>query len=166
MQQLEWVMLVYKIASEPTKYRATIWREIKRLGGVYLQNGVCIFPDIDDVALNVSSLAKQIRGMGGKEYVFFSTAMTSEESDDLVGQFQESRTEEYEVLLAETKELARECKFAASATDFTVLHVEYRRLKKHFQLIKARDYFAAPAGERVSEQLEAIQALIYHSVKG
>lgn len=59
-----WVVLIYKVPTEPTKYRASVWREIKRLGGVYLQGGVVVFPDIDDVLLNVTSLGDMIRGFG------------------------------------------------------------------------------------------------------
>lgn len=176
MQQLEWVILIYKIASEPTKYRATIWREIKSLGGLYLQNGVCIFPDIDDVSLNVSSLASQIRDMGGTEYMFFTSSTPLQKSEDLIRQFQESRSEEYELLLTDTNSLIQECTatkdtpsttkaWGRGSTELQGLHSEYRRLRKQFQLIKARDYFAAPVGHIVLERVQQAQSRCRYSCR-
>ncbi len=42
--QSEWIILIYKAPFEPTRYRASIWREIKHVGRVYLHNGACTFP--------------------------------------------------------------------------------------------------------------------------
>ena len=43
-----WLMLIYKVPTEPNRKRLAIWRKIKSLGAVYLQNGVCVLPPIDD----------------------------------------------------------------------------------------------------------------------
>jgi len=40
----EWFSLIYKIPSEPTRYRASVWRKVKASGAVYLQNSVCVLP--------------------------------------------------------------------------------------------------------------------------
>ncbi|CAN5802663.1 hypothetical protein BH20ACT11_BH20ACT11_01270 [soil metagenome] len=36
--------MVYKLPSEPTRYRASVWRKLKGAGAVYLQNGVAALP--------------------------------------------------------------------------------------------------------------------------
>lgn len=41
---LRWLVLVYKIPAEPTRLRAGVWRKIKNLGAVYLQNAVAALP--------------------------------------------------------------------------------------------------------------------------
>lgn len=97
--------------------------------------------------------------------MFFTNTATGEESEDLVRQFQQSRAEEYNFLLADTKALAKECRVASGTTEFTDLHVGYRRLMKHFQLIKARDYFSAPAGDEVYSELQRIQSFLHQSLK-
>ena len=39
-----WLVLIYRIPSEPTRLRATVWRRLKGLGAVYLQNSVATLP--------------------------------------------------------------------------------------------------------------------------
>ncbi len=38
-----WLVLVYRVPSEPTRLRATVWRRLKGLGAVYLQNSIAAF---------------------------------------------------------------------------------------------------------------------------
>jgi hypothetical protein len=33
-----WLVLIYRVPSEPTRLRSTVWRRIKSLGAIYLQN--------------------------------------------------------------------------------------------------------------------------------
>ncbi len=33
-----WLLFIYKIPSEPSRLRATVWRRLKGLGAIYLQN--------------------------------------------------------------------------------------------------------------------------------
>ena len=40
-----WFVLVYKLPSEPSRYRASVWRKLKAAGAVYLQNGVAALPE-------------------------------------------------------------------------------------------------------------------------
>ena len=39
-----WLLLVYRMPSEPTRLRATVWRRIKSLGAIYLQNSAAALP--------------------------------------------------------------------------------------------------------------------------
>ncbi len=39
-----WLLLVYRVPSEPSSARSAIWRETKRLGALSLQHGVCLLP--------------------------------------------------------------------------------------------------------------------------
>jgi len=33
-----WLLLIYRVPSEPSRLRAAVWRRIKSLGAIYLQN--------------------------------------------------------------------------------------------------------------------------------
>lgn len=39
-----WLLLVYRVPGEPSRVRVGVWRELKRLGGLYLQSACCILP--------------------------------------------------------------------------------------------------------------------------
>jgi DNA-binding transcriptional regulator PaaX len=39
-----WLLLIYRVPPEPTRLRSTVWRRIKSLGAIYLQNSVAALP--------------------------------------------------------------------------------------------------------------------------
>ena len=41
---MQWLLLVYRIPSEPTRLRAGVWRKIKGLGAIYVQNSAAALP--------------------------------------------------------------------------------------------------------------------------
>lgn len=161
-----WVVLVYKIPSEPTKYRATVWREIKRLGGVYLQNSVCIFPDIDDVSLDVSALAGRIRTMEGSEYMFFTQSPTQEQADELIQQFQLARTEEYDESFKSIHDIEERIKRTSTEEEFQSIFDDVKKLRRQIGVIKGRDYFNAPRGREVTQSFQQLQERLKDLAKG
>jgi DNA-binding transcriptional regulator PaaX len=90
---LNWIVFIYKVPSEPTKYRAAIWRDMKKLGALYLQDGVCILPDSDDVHLFIGSLAEKVQQWGGQEFTFQSSTFLQEKNQEMIKQFNDARNE-------------------------------------------------------------------------
>lgn len=43
-----WLLLTYKGLPEPAAKRIALWRRLKGIGVIYLQNGVCLLPGTDD----------------------------------------------------------------------------------------------------------------------
>ena len=39
-----WLLLIYRVPSEPSRLRATVWRRIKSLGAIYLQSSAAALP--------------------------------------------------------------------------------------------------------------------------
>jgi hypothetical protein len=37
-----WLLLTYKVPRERTAKRIAMWRRVKGMGAIYLQNGVCL----------------------------------------------------------------------------------------------------------------------------
>ena len=42
--EISWLLLIYKVPTEPARQRAAVWRRVKALGAVYLQDGVAALP--------------------------------------------------------------------------------------------------------------------------
>lgn len=162
----DWVVLIYKIPSEPTKYRAAVWREIKRLGGVYLQNGVCIFPDVDDVSLNVSALADQIRNMDGSEFVFFTKSPTQAQAAEILDRFQTARDNEYQALFDPLRQLEAKTSSFNDTANANWLIDELKRVHRQYGVIKGRDYFDAPMGSQVGQLIQQLQTRIRQMMRG
>src|SRR5918994_401228 len=56
-----WFVLVYKLPSEPSRYRASVWRQLKAAGAVYLQNGVAALPADPGAERVMRGVAQEIR---------------------------------------------------------------------------------------------------------
>ena len=40
-----WLILVYHLPREPSRHRVAVWRKLKALGALYLQDGVAALPE-------------------------------------------------------------------------------------------------------------------------
>ena len=66
MQTPEWFVLIYRVPSEPASKRVTVWRDIKRIGALYLQQCVCILPQINNLADEIERVRSKIVDAGGE----------------------------------------------------------------------------------------------------
>ena len=57
----EWFVLVYKLPSEPTRYRASVWRKLRAAGAVYLQKGVAALPADPGAERVMRGVAQEVR---------------------------------------------------------------------------------------------------------
>ena len=57
-----WLLLIYRVPPEPTRLRSTVWRRIKSLGAIYLQNSVAARPSAPKTSRSVT-FANQFRSL-------------------------------------------------------------------------------------------------------
>src|SRR5438105_15233665 len=65
---LSWRGLIYRVPNEPASKRVAVWRDLKRLGALYLQQCACIFPDITGVTDEVNQVAANLPALGGETF--------------------------------------------------------------------------------------------------
>lgn len=65
----KWILLVYRVPSEPSAPRVAVWRALRRLEGRYLQDGVfaTAMTPANDAAIR--AIANDVRGAGGEALV-------------------------------------------------------------------------------------------------
>ncbi|CAN5349650.1 hypothetical protein BH11ARM1_BH11ARM1_05800 [soil metagenome] len=61
----KWIQLIYRIPSQPSRYRLQVWRKLQTIGAAYLQDAVCILPDNPEHIEIFNEVAGMIREMGG-----------------------------------------------------------------------------------------------------
>ncbi|MDB5053737.1 MAG: hypothetical protein JWM44_1787 [Bacilli bacterium] len=166
MLNLNWIVFIYKVPSEPTKYRASIWRDIKKLGALYLQDGVCIVPDSDDVHLFIGSLAEKVQQWGGQEFTFQSSTFSKEKDQEMISQFNDARNEEYKEVISwinRMKEyIDEEEEWEFSEQQANKVREEFQKLLRQFQTIEARDYFEANLGRELRLMIEQYRKRLVH----
>jgi hypothetical protein len=157
----DWFLLIYKVPSEPTRYRASIWRKLRAAGAIYLQDGVATLP-VDAVSERLlRGLAQEIREAQGTVYLAQSRLLGDDA--ELVAAFNQARAAEYHELLQRCRELHAELDRERAAGNLTFAELEENeedlsKLESWLGKIRQRDRFEAPTGAQAVEAVAACRA--------
>ena len=92
-----WLLLIYRVPAEPTRLRAAVWRRIKGLGAIYLQNSAAALPHAVGAERALRALRKEITEMGGTAYLLSTDVLAGEA--DIERAFNAARDAEYEEIV-------------------------------------------------------------------
>src|SRR5689334_1214788 len=90
-----WHVLIYTVPSEPSRLRATVWRELKKAGGVYLRDGVCALPARPETAQEFRAIATRVEDLGGKAILIEDARLDPAHAQEIVDQANAARAAEY-----------------------------------------------------------------------
>src|ERR1700678_4717930 len=93
-----WLLLIYRVPPEPTRLRSTVWRRIKSLGAIYLQNSVAALPPSPANERSLRKLRREIVDMSGTAILLAAGALAGEA--EVRGAFVTARNEEYAEIIA------------------------------------------------------------------
>ena len=166
-----WLLLIYRVPPEPTRLRSTVWRRIKSLGAIYLQNSVAALPASPANERSLRKLRREIVDMSGTAILLAAGALAGEA--EVRGAFVTARNEEYAEIIDKCEDFLRQVQKEYDENHFTYAELEENeedlvKLKNWFAKIVDRDVFKAdrrPATERALEtceqSLEAYAARVY-----
>ncbi|MGH9103519.1 MAG: Chromate resistance protein ChrB [Acidimicrobiales bacterium] len=171
---IRWLVLVYRVPSEPTRLRAAVWRRLKALGAVYLQSSVAALPASAATERALRGLRKEIvEHMGGRAVLFGGSALVGEA--DVVGATNEARDDEYEEIVDRAQDFLSGIDKEIAARHLTYGELEENeedltKLRGWYDKVRARDALGASGAERASgvlqacaEALEGFAALVYEA---
>jgi hypothetical protein len=166
-----WLLLIYRVPSEPTRLRSTVWRRIKSLGAIYLQNSVAALPASPAAERSLRRLRKEITDMSGTAMLISATVLAGEA--DVRASFQAARNAEYEEIVDKCEDFLRGIQKEYDVNHFTYAELEENevdlvKLKSWLAKIVERDVFGADgraaterALESCEQSLEAYAARVY-----
>jgi DNA-binding transcriptional regulator PaaX len=117
-----WLLLAYRVPREPTRLRATVWRRIKTLGAVYVQNSVAALPDSASNERAVRSLRREIVELGGTAQVMRCEPLVG--ASDLIEIYNATRDEEYTEIIDKCQDFLQEIENETAARHFTYAELE------------------------------------------
>jgi hypothetical protein len=166
-----WLVLIYRVPPEPTRLRAAVWRRIKSVGAIYLQNSVAALPATPAAERSLRKLRREILDMSGTA-VLLSAAVLAGEAG-VRGAFQAARNDEYEEITDKCRDFLAQVRKEYDEDHFTYAELEENevdlvKLRNWFAKVTERDVFAA-GGRAAAEQalaaceesLEAYAARVY-----
>jgi DNA-binding transcriptional regulator PaaX len=152
-----WLLLIYRVPPEPTRLRAAVWRRIKSLGAIYLQNSVAALPASTANERALRKLRHEITDMPGTA-VLLSCAVLAGETE-VRAAFQAARNDEYEEIVDKCQDFLAGVRKEYDADHFTYAELEENevdlvKLKNWFAKITERDAFGASGRTVVEEYLD------------
>ncbi len=166
-----WLVLIYRVPSEPTRLRSTVWRRIKSLGAIYLQNSCAALPATGNAERALRKLRREILGMSGTAVLMSCRVLAGEQ--EVRAAFQAARNDEYEEIADKCEDFLQQVKKEYTANHFTYAELEENevdlvKLRNWLARVRDRDVFGAdgrPAAEKALDEceqsLEAYAARVY-----
>ena len=101
------MLLVYRIPREPSRHRVAVWRKLRDLGALYLQDGVAALPEDAVTREQMEWLQLRVREAGGEATLWEARPGTTAEEAELVGTFRSAREEAYRALIVGAERVRR-----------------------------------------------------------
>lgn len=160
-----WLLLSYKVPSEPARHRMAVWRRLKSLGAIYLNNGVCLLPSGRDHLRQVKILANEISEMGGEAVVLETAPIDPAQRERVTERFQADRNEAYCEVIERCDGFEAEIARESAAGKFTYAELEendedLKKLRTWFEKIRKLDFYEASLGPEAADRLGRCAVLL------
>jgi len=165
MNTQNWLLLTYKVPPEPARKRIALWRKLKGMGAVYLQNGVCLLPKTDDHTRRLKIIENDINEMSGESVLLETVALDRMQEDKVVARFKADRDETYVEFLGKCKDFEAEIAKETAANHFTYAELEendvdLKKLQSWLGKIAKLDFYGATLAAEAVERLKGCEALL------
>ena len=147
--------MVYRLPREPSRHRVAVWRKLRDLGALYLQDGVAALPEDAVTREQLEWLQLRAREAGGEATLWEAKPGTLAEEAELVGAFRSSREKAYRTIIAGAERLRRKAQMGGGA-----LSEQLGKLERAFRAERRRDYFRSPLRLEAAEALKAAREAI------
>lgn len=161
----QWLLLTYRLASGESRERVAVWREMRRSGGLHLQQSVVAFPDVEPLQSAVERFRAVVSQLGGETLVVRGSPLADSDRERLERAWQDARAAEYGELISECEKYLVEIDHEFEIEKFTLAELdeeeaELEKLQRWHERIQFRDVLGSPAAGEAQQALErATEAL-------
>lgn len=153
-----WLLLTYKVPAEPSRNRVAVWRRIRGMGAVYLQNSICVLPSSLDHQRQFRMVQADIEQAGGEAVIFETQALDAGQEERVVAYFKKDREQDYEEFLDKCADYKKEVAKEVKAEHYTFAELkendeDLKKLKHWLERIKTLDFYGAPARAAAEQEL-------------
>jgi hypothetical protein len=154
------LLLIYRVPSEPTRLRATVWRRLKSLGAIYLQNSAAALPASTTSERALRKLRSEILDMSGTATLLSCSVLAGEQ--EVKAAFQAARNDEYEEIVDKCDDFLEQVRKEYVASHFTYAELEENevdlvKLRNWFTRVTERDAFGASGRVSAEKALEGCE---------
>jgi hypothetical protein len=161
---VSWRVIIYRLPAEPSRHRVAIWRELRRLGAVPLQQGTWAVPHGEGFDAGFAQVTAAIQAAGGHPVVLGVGDQDAEDAR-LEAQFTGQREAEWTEFVADCGKYEAELDGEVAKGKLTLAELDEEeqsldRLRRWYRAIRTRDLFGAPSAPLAERRLkECTEAL-------
>ncbi|MBS1167324.1 MAG: chromate resistance protein ChrB [Proteobacteria bacterium] len=165
MTNLAWLLLTYKVPPDPATKRIALWRRLKGMGAVYLQNGVCVLPKTDDHVRRLKMVENDISKMKGESVILETVALDRLQEDKVVSRFKADRDDQYREFLGRCADFEAEVAKEIAIEKFTYAELEeedtdLKKLQRWLEKIRRLDFYGGTLAQEATSRLRDCEALL------
>jgi len=162
--------------AKPTAGRVAVWRNLKKIGAVYLQDSVCVIPDTAGFRRELAPTLERIDASGGRYHVLPLRKLPPGEEEKLVELFVEQAAKHYREIVENCEvNFVKEIEFERFRKNFTYeeaeeIRMEFEKIGTWFGRVQERDFFGAPNRadaqswlDRCETMLEEFEATVFEA---
>lgn len=160
-----WLLLTYKVPPEPAAKRIALWRKLKAMGAVYLQNGVCLLPRSDDHIRRLKIIENDIDAMGGDAVLLETVGLDRGQEEKVIARFTQDRDETYREFLGKCADFEAELARETDQEHFTYAELEendvdLKKLQDWLEKIRKLDFYGGALANEAAQRLKGCETLL------
>jgi hypothetical protein len=168
------MVLAYRVPAKPTAGRVAVWRQLKKVGAIYLQQSVCAFPDNAVVRRDLGPILRRITEAAGEYHLLPLRKLDPEEETKLIRQFIDQTSNHYQEIIENCEvNFTKEIEFETFRKNFTYeeaeeIRLEFDKIREWFDRVSQRDWFGASNRkeavdwiDRCEKMLEEFEAKVF-----
>ncbi len=164
MDENNWAAINYTLPREPSRARVSIWRKLKKIGAVNIQQSMWILPSNEENFALFGNIKNEVFQNNGEAFVM-TLSVDEEGKKIIIEKFKAARNEEYGELIEQCEEFFKEIEKETARKNFTFAEIEENeeellKLKQWYEKIAARDSFGAPLQEKAKLMLAECEKVL------
>ena len=166
METHSYLLFIYHVPSQPSAARVGVWRELKRIGALYLQQSVCILPQQEPLLAALQKIADRVNELHGNYHLLPLRELPAEEEAKIVDGFIAQSNLQYDEIIENCEvNFAKEIEFETFRQNFTYAEAEEIRqeldkIRRWYERVVERDWFDAARREQALGSIEHAEQLL------
>jgi vacuolar-type H+-ATPase subunit I/STV1 len=175
---MRWMVLLFRVPTEPSRHRVAVWRELRRTGAVSLGQSAWLAPAAPAFADGIGRAVDLVRGAGGEAVVLDANGHEPADQERLATVYTGAREAEWTEFLAECGKYLAELDKEIATNKLTLAELDeeeqsLERLRRWHRELRLRDVLGAPSAAAAEgslmdceAKLEDYTQRVFHAVGG
>ncbi|MGH3661704.1 MAG: Chromate resistance protein ChrB [Micromonosporaceae bacterium] len=161
-----WLLLIYRVPSTSSRARVAVWRELKRLGALYVQQAVCVFPDRPEIREALDRVRAKVSELEGSSLFFPLGDVGDDEQRQIEEGFRGNSAKEYAEIIEECEtKFFKEIEFERFRENYTFEETEeirqdLEKLRRWLARVEERDFLGAPGKDEAVAKITECEQLL------